>query len=308
MIIITERDKKFLTELNETGACDSKFPLKFYKKRFSRNKLEHMEKEKIINRKYNLITLGVEGKVYLESIGVVPKIVNTMPIATQRRLARALDLKQLLVNFEVVTSALYKKSNNLNRGMLFVAAAKTSTHLIFLIYDVPKIISAETKTQILRELKNKKGVINNAIIFTRNKEFVQMLSTNNVYISELLIMPPSNPCIALLNAMAEGDFDRRVISAAYPELLNNKMFNKKQTKYMLGNYNYINLIFHNLSAICMLNSLDKFAIQNNTLSKQIYTLICLDNQEYFLKDIIKSLNFKKLIIKFKTIVQSSFIN
>jgi len=302
MIQITERDKNFLLRVNETGACNTKMLFECYPKRYAKNRIEKMGIEKIVNRKYGLIMIGVEGKNYLESIGVIPKIVDTLSLLTQRRLARVLELKYLLPKMKIETSANYKKDKKLNRGMQFVAAATTKNNISYLIYDIPKVITTETETQILKELRNKKDIINNAIIFTRNKDFVQVLSTNNVYISELLIMPPSVICIRLLNAMGEGDFDRRVIGTAYPELIENRIFYKKQNKYMLGNNTYINLVLNNISAINMLRSLDVFATQNNALSNQIYNIVCLDEQQLFLADTIEKLNFKKINVKYKTIL------
>jgi len=299
MIQITERDKKFLLRVNETGACNTKMLFECYPRRYAKDRIEKMGIEKIVNRKHGLIMIGVEGKNYLESIGVVPKIIDTLSLLTQRRLARVLELKYLLPKMKIETSANYKKENNLNRGMQFVAAATTKNNINYLIYDIPKVITTETKTQILKELKNKKDIINNAIIFTRNKDFVQILSTNNVYISELLIMSPSVICISLLNAMGEGSFDSRAIGAAYPELLENKIFNKKQNNYIVGNNSYINLVLNNISAINLLRSLDLFAIQNNALSNQVYNIVCLDEQQLFLADTIEKLNLKKLNIKYK---------
>ncbi|WP_298836366.1 hypothetical protein [Clostridium sp.] len=308
MIIITERDRDFLMRVNETGACNTRMLFECYPRRYAKDRIEKMGIEKIVNRKYGLIMIGVEGKNYLESIEVVPKIVATLSTVAQRKLARVLELKYLLPNMKIGTSANYKKENKLNRGMLFIAVATTNNNINYLVYDIPKTITAETKIQILKELKNKKNVITNALIFTRNKDFVQILSTNNVYISELLVMPPSTVCMKILNAMGEGDFDRKVIGAAFPELLENKVFNKKQNKYMVGANTYINLVLNNVSAINMLSSLDILAIQNNNLSNQVYILVCLDNQHIFLSSTIEKLNFKKLIIEYKTIApgQTSF--
>jgi len=222
MIEITERDKDFLLKLNETGACNTKMLSEFYPERYAMVRIGKMGIEKVVNRKYGLIMLGIEGKNYLESIGVVPKNVDTLPTPTQKRLARVMELKYLLPNMKIETSSTYKREQKLNRGMQFVAVATTKDNITYLVYDVPKKIGTETKTQILNELKNKKDVINNAIVFTRNTDFVQILSANNIYISELLIMPPSVMCINLLNAMGEGNFDRRVIGTAFPELLDHK--------------------------------------------------------------------------------------
>jgi len=301
MIKITERDKNFLLMLNETGACYSKMLFKFYSKRYARTRVEKMEIEKIVTRKYGLIMIGIEGKIYLESIGVVPKILDTMPILMQRRLARVMELKNLLPNIDIDSSANYKKKKKLNRGMQFVAVGTLDNSKDYLIYDVPRKISTETKTQILKELRNKKDVINNAIVFTRNYDFVQILSANNVYISELLLIPPTTFYINLINAMGEGNFDRRVIGAAFPELIDNKMFNEKQTKYMLGNNTYINLVLNNISAIALLSSMDIFAIVNNTSSNHTYNVVCLHSQEDFIANTIENLNLKKLNVVIKTI-------
>ncbi|MBZ9624394.1 hypothetical protein G9F71_016195 [Clostridium sp. FP2] len=308
MIKITERDKEFLLILNETGACNSKMPLTIYPNRYCRSKLERMEEERIIIRKYDLIILGIKGKAYLESIGVVPNIVATKPVAAQRRLARALELRHLLSNMRVYTSSEYKKEKNLNRGMQFVAAATTVDKITYLIYDVPKVLTTEAKTQILRELKNKKSLINNVIIFTRNMDFVQILSISNIYVNELLLLPPSDFCINLLNSMAQGDFDRKAIGTAFPQLLENNVFYKKQNQYIVGGHTYMNLVVNNISAYSMLSNMDKHAIQTNNNSNQTYNIVCLDCQEYFIKDIISKLNFKRLNVQIKTIVagQTSF--
>lgn len=260
-----------------------------------------MEKEKIINRKYDLITLGVNGKIYLEGIDVVPKVVATMPIGRQRRLARALELKYLLPNMKVVTSSKYKRENNLNRGMQFVAAATTADNIDYLIYDVPKVLSIVAQKQILKELKNKKGVISKVIVLTRNKDFVRMICTSTIYINQLLLIPPNALFINLLNIMAKGSFDKHIIGVAFPELLNNIIFNKNQTHYIVGDNSYLNLVLNNISAFSTLSSLDILAFQSNNRSSQIYNIVCLDFEEPSIKDTLERLKFKALNIKITTI-------
>ena len=308
MIEITKRDKDFLLKLNETGACNTKMLSEFYPMRYARVRIEKMGIEKIVNRKYGLIMLGIEGKNYLESIGVIPKIVDTLPTPTQKRLAQVLELKYLLSNMKIETSSAYKREQKLNRGMQFIAVATTKDNITYLIYDVPKKITLATKKQILRELRNKNNIINNAIVITRNSDFNQILISTNVYISELLIIPPSAMSINLLNTMGDGNFDRRVISAAYPELIDHKMFSQKQNKYMDGINTYVNFVLNNASAIGMLRSIDLLATQNNTSSNQIYNIVCLEDQLEFVDDTIKNLHLKKLNIKYKSIVpgQTSF--
>jgi len=301
MINITERDKKFLLILNETGACNSKLPLTIYPTRYCRSRLEKMEKERIINRKYNLIVLGVEGKNYLESIDIIPKVVATMPIDRQRRLARALELKYLLPSMDVVTSAKYKKDNNLNRGMQFVAAATTADNIDYLIYDVSKVLSTEGQKQILKELKNKRGVISKVIILTRNRDFAMLMSVSNVYINQLLILPPNVLCMNLFNKMGKGNFDKNVFGVAFPELLNKSVFNTKQTQYIIGNNSYFNLVLNNITVFSTLSSIDLLANNRNNISTQIYNLVCLDSEESLIKDTVDRLKFKTLNIKITTI-------
>ncbi len=298
---IAERDTRFLLTINETGACNSKLPLTIYPKRYCRNKLEKMEKEKIINRKYDLITLGVNGKIYLESIGVIPKVVATMPVARQKRLARATELKYLLPEMTVVSSSEYKKENNLNRGMQFVAAATTADMDDYLIYDVPKILTTEAQKQILKELKNKRGVISKVIILTTNNAFAMLVSTGNININELLLLPTDELFINLLNIMAKGNFDRKILGVAFPELLNNKIFDEKQTQYILGNKSYINLVLSNISALATLSNLDAHAINTNNNSNHIYNVVCMDSQKSFFEFIIEILKFKKLNVNITTI-------
>lgn len=308
MIQITERDKDFLLMVNETGVCQSKRRLEFYTERYSRTRLDKMELEKVVNRKYGLIMVGLEGKNYLESIGVAPKMTETLPILTQKRLARVQELKHLLPNMSVETSGYYKKEQRLNRGMQFVAVATTKDNITYLIYDVSKKVTSETKKQILRELRNKNNIINNAIVFTRNADFNQIVISNNVYISELLIIPPSAMNINILNTMGDSNFDRRVIGAAFPELIDHKMFSQKQNKYMDGINTYINFVLNNASAISMLRITDLLATQNNTSSNQIYNLVCLEEQLDYVDDIIKNLHLKLLNVVIKTIApgQTSF--
>ncbi|MBU3200306.1 hypothetical protein LL037_18670 [Clostridium estertheticum] len=301
MINVTKRDEIFLLTLNETGACNSRLPLTFYPTRYCRNRLEKMENERIINRKYGLITLGVEGKNYLESIDVIPKVVATMPIARQRRLARALELKYLLPGMTVVSSSEYKRENNLNRGMQFVAAATTCDNTDYLIYDVPKVLSIEAQKQIFKELKNKKGVISKVIILTRNNQFATLISAGNVHVNELLLLPPNKLCINLLNIMGKGNFDKNVFGVAFPELLNNNLFNEKQTQYIAGNNSYFNLVLNNITVFSTLSSIDNLATYSNNISSQIYNLICMDFEESLIKDTVASLKFKTLNIKITTI-------
>lgn len=308
MMQITERDKKFLLMVNETGVCTTQVLFKFYPTRYAKDRIEKMGIEKIVNRKYGLIMIGLAGKYYLESIGVVPKMVEKLSTSTQKRLAQVSELIYLLPNMTIETSGTYKTEKKSNRGMQFVAVATTKDNISYLIYEVPNKISLDTKTKILKELKNKKDVNNNAIVFTRNNYFFRILSSNNIFISELLLMPPSVMCINLVNAMGEGNFDRRVIGAAFPELIDHKMFSQKQTEYIDGTNTYINLVLHNVSTTAMLSIYDKIAFTNNTSSNQIYNIVCLDIQLDFNTATIENLNLRKLNVVFKTIApgQTSF--
>jgi len=306
MIQITQRDKGFLIKVNETGACSSKLPLTIYPTRYCRSRLELMEREKIINRKYGIIMIGPEGKNYLESIGVASKLIDNLSIENQRRLARTSELKNLLPTMEVVTSPQYKRENNLNRGMLFVSAATIKEGSTYLIYDIPKIISNDSKIQISRELKNKKDQINNAIIFTRNGEFAKVLTTSNVYINELLLLPPNESSFRLLNEMAKGYFDRRIICSAFPELSKENVFYKKQTQYIVGNNFYLNLVLNNISIYNILSSYDILAVQTGSASNSIYYVVCLNEQQAFFQKTIDELNLRKLNVKLIGIDESSF--
>jgi hypothetical protein len=306
MIQIKERDKGFLMIVNETGACSSNLPLTIYPTRYCRSRLELMEREKIINRKYGLIMIGLEGKCYLEGIGVIPKIVDTLSTISQRRLARTSELKYLLPTMEVITSAQYKRENNLNRGMQFVAAATTKEGATYLIYDVPKKLHSESKIQILRELKNKKDEINRAIIFTRNSDFAKVLTTSNVYISELLLLPPNESSFGLLNEMSKGYFDRRIICAAFPELLKENVFYKKQTQYIVGNNFYLNLVLNNISVFNILSSYDMLALQTGSTSNSIYYVVCLKEQRAFFQQTIDQLSLRRLDVQLVGLDESSF--
>ena len=302
MIQISERDKEFLLVVNETGACNSKLPLTIYPKRYCRSRLELMEKEKIVNRKYGLIMLGMEGKNYLESIGVIPKTLDNLQIVSQRRLARVTELKYLLPEMKVVTSAQYKKEKQMNRGMQFVAATTTKNNSTYLIYDVPKRLTIGTQTQLLKELRNKKESIMRAIIFTRNKDFVQVVTSAKVHIEEFLLLPPNDLFVNLINIMAEGDFDRSVIGAAFPNLIEDKIFSKKRSQYIIGGNACINMVLNNVSIFDMLSKLDVEDVKNDNFV-QIYHIVCLDIQKRFLLSKIESLKLKKLNIQIKTIVE-----
>jgi len=306
MIQITERDKGFLKIVNETGVCNSKLPLTIYPTRYCRSRLELMERAKIINRKYGLIMIGLEGKIYLESIGVVPKLVDTLSTLSQKRLARTLEFKDLLPTMKVISSAQYKRENNLNRGMQFVTAATTKSGASYLIYDVPKKLNVEARTQILHELKNKNNVINTAIIFTRNRGFAELLSTSNVYISELLVLPPNVDSFRLLNKMAEGDFSKKVLTAAFPKLKGEPILNKKQTQYIVGNDYYLNLVLNNISIYDTLSSFDILAIQSGITSSSVYNIVCLNVDKEFFQNSIDQLNLKKLNVQLIGIEESSF--
>jgi len=59
--------------------------------------------------------------------------------------------------------------------MIVVATTTDGTN--YLIYDVPMKLTTVLNSQFFKELINKRNVINNVIIFTRNKDFVQVLST-----------------------------------------------------------------------------------------------------------------------------------
>ncbi|MBU3176301.1 hypothetical protein KPL47_07945 [Clostridium estertheticum] len=251
-----ERDKNFLIALNETGASNTQTLFKFYPKNYGRERIRKLESEKLVNRKYGLIMLGIEGKNYLESIGIIPKMLDKKPLITQRRLARTMELKYLLPKMKVVTSSIHKKENNLNRGMQFVAAATIKTGSTYLVYDVPKDLTIGVQTQLLRELRNKTESIDKAIIFTKNNNFVQIISEGKIHIEELLLLPPIDLFIKLINEMAEGDFDRKVIGDAFPDLIEDKVFSKKRNQYLIHGNAYINMVLNNINIFDMLSKLD----------------------------------------------------
>ncbi|MBU3217802.1 hypothetical protein LL033_10005 [Clostridium estertheticum] len=280
MIRIMERDKNFLIALNETGASNTHTLFRFYPENYGRERIGKMEAEKLVTRKYGLIMLGVEGKNYLESIGIIPKILDRKSLIIQRRLARALEFKYLLPVMEVVTSSRHKKEHNLNRGMQFIVAATIKTGLTYLIYDVPKRITIGAQTQLLKELKNKTQSIDRAIIFTKNTDFVQIVSEGKIHIDELLLLPPIDLFVKLTNEMAEGDFDRRVIGAAFPDLIEDKVFSKKRNQYLIDGNAYINMVLNNINVFSTLSSLNiQDKINDNFV--QTYNIVCLDIQEQY---------------------------
>ena len=222
------------------------------------------------------------------------------PLITQRRLARALELKYLLPVMQVVESSRYKKEYHLNCGMQFVVAATIKTGLTYLVYDVPKRLTSGAKTQLLKELSNKTESIDRAILFTQNTDFGQIVSEGKIHIEKLLLLPPIDLFIGLLNEMSDGDFDRRAIGAVFPDLMEDKVFSKKRNQYYIDGNDYINMVLNNANIFDMLRSLD---VQNekNDNFVQTYNIVCLDIQEQYLLSKIESLKLKKLIIQITTI-------
>jgi len=307
MIQIMERDKNFLIAINETGACNTQMLFRFYPESYGKERIRKMEAEKLVTRKYGLIMLGAEGKDYLESLGVIPKMADMKPLITQRRLARALELKFLLPVMKVVASSQHKKEYHLNRGMKFVVAATIKTGLTYLIYDVPKRITIGAQTELLKELSNKTESIDRAIIFTQNTNFVQIVSEGKINIDELLVLPPIDLFIGLINKMNDCDFDRRVIGAVFPDLMEDKVFSKKLNQYLIGDIAYINMVLNNVNIFSMLSSLEVKDEKNDNFI-QMYNIVCLDIQEQYLLSKINSLKLKNINIKITPIDQgeSSF--
>ncbi|MBU3176303.1 hypothetical protein KPL47_07955 [Clostridium estertheticum] len=87
MIEITERDKKFLIAINETGACNTQILFRFYPESYGKERIRKMEAEKLVTRKYGLIMLGAEGENYLESVGEAPKILDRFPTEKQKKIS-----------------------------------------------------------------------------------------------------------------------------------------------------------------------------------------------------------------------------
>lgn len=302
MIQIMQRDNFFLIAVNETGACNTQMLFKFYPKYYGKERIKKMETEKVVNRKYGLIMLGIEGKNYLESIGVIPKVIDTQSISSQRRLARASELKNLFPTMKVVTSTQHKQEKHMNRGMQFVAATTTKNNSTYLIYDVPKKLTIGAQTLLLKELRNKNESITRTIVFTRNKDFVQIVSSGKINIEEFLLLPPNDLFVNLINIMAEGDFDRKVLGAAFPNLIEDLVFSKKINQYIVGCNAYINMLLNNISIFNMLSILDVQDAKNDNFV-QTYNIVCLDIQEQFLLSKIESLKLKKLNIQITTIAQ-----
>ena len=219
MIEITERDERFLLSLNFSGVCKSSFIETIYPEEYGRKRMRKMEKEKIINRTYGLITLGINGQKYLENLEEQPKMVSHLPRTMLKRLAQALELKRTFYTMQIIPSNEYKQLRNLNRGMQFTAAGITKDNIEYLIYDIPKTLSTDSMNFILKELRNKKSIVSNVIILTTNNTFVQKLFSENVYIRECFVIPTNDLFISLLLKLGEGDFDKNILTLAFPEEL-----------------------------------------------------------------------------------------
>lgn len=308
MIQITKRDEEFLRILNKAGACSSKVPKVIYPARYSRNRLEKMEKEKIINRRYNLITLATKGLEYMESIGEKPRSVMTYPIDLQRRLANTLDLSYELPSLKIIPSAEYKRKRKLNRGLQFLAAALTEDGYDYLIYDVSTNAKSKNTRQITKELFNIRNQVTGIIILSQKKTFVQYLIKKNVPISELIILPRKEYFMELLNELGQRDFDAKILGKAFPTIAGHEVFKEKRVQYMIGNNVYMNMILNNVSIFSYLQGLNQVISSSNSSSAQIYNIVCLDIQEEYIKRELESREITNLTIKTKPLSKKEILN
>lgn len=301
MIEITERDKEFLLALNFSGACDNNFVHKFYPKRYGRKRMERLDDEKVINRSYGMIILGLKGKEYLEGLGEVPRVVSSFPKNIQKRLIKATNLKYEIPSMNIVLSSEYKRIKKLNRGMQFLVAGITKDNIDYLIYDVPLSATRDFKELLLKEFKNKKNVINNAIVLTKNNSFVQSLAKMNVPIGELLVLPCTKAYLTLLNKLGEGDFDKNILGSVYPEIRGNKQLNMKDCKYIINNATYINMVLNNESAFSYILGMDRLLTSSNSKTGLLFKIVCLNSQQQYMESRIKNLELNLIEIEINTL-------
>ena len=102
-----------------------------------------------------------------------------------------------------------------------------------------------------------------------------------MYISELLLLPPNESSFKLLNEMAKGSFDKRIICTAFPELSKQNIFYNKQTQYIVGDNFYLNLGLNNISVFNILSNYDILAVQTGSTSNSIYYVVCFNDQQAF---------------------------
>ena len=217
-----------------------------------------------------------------------------MPLYMQKRLATTLDIKYILPEMTIVPSAEYKKMKRLNRGMQFIAAARTQDKIDYLLYDITTSTTKEVREQIIKETKNKKNIIQHAIVITSDKTFEKQLKI--VGVPELLVLPKHSIFIKLINEMAKGDFDKKVLSIAYPKLVENEVLNNKNIKYEINSEVYINMVLNNVSVFPYLKSINQLLMQTGSTINQIYNIVCLDIQAPYIKRKTNELNLNKIDI------------
>lgn len=309
MIKITKRDEEFLKIVGKTGACSAKVSKKIYPARYSRNRLEKMEEEKIINRKYNLVTLATKGLEYMESIGEHPKNVLNHSIDLQRKLASTLDLSYELPNMKIIQSANYKKEKNLNRGMHFLAAAITNDGFDYLIYDVSTNAKANNTRQLIKEMFNIKNQVTGVIVLSQKKTFVQYLTKKDIPISELIVLPRKEYFLDIINELGVGEFDARILGKAFPSIAGHEVFNEKRMKYMIGNNVYLNMVLNNVTVFSYLQGLSHMLLfSDNNIPAQVYNIVCLDMQEEYIKSELSKRKIENLTIKTKPLSKKEILN
>ncbi|MCY6354356.1 hypothetical protein [Clostridium sp. ZS2-4] len=310
MIQITERDLKFLKLLSQEGACSAKIPKIIYPARYSRNRLKKLEEEKLIKKRYNLIMLATKGIEYLESIGEKPKNVSTYQRELQNRIALALDLRYELPNLEIITSSKYKKQQNLNRGMIFVAAARTKQGEDYLIYNVPTKISVENTKLLIKELRSRNSNIYGTIILTKKKNFVQTLINKNIPIRDLIVLPHQEYFLELIDALYHEDFDKKIIELADPSVAGEEdIFTEKKTQYVYKNTVYMNMVLNNISIFSYLQGVNSILSISGSNSNRKYCIVCLDIQQSYIRKEIEKRNLDANIeIELITLSKEDILN
>jgi len=152
----------------------------------------------------------------------------------------------------------------------------------------------EVREQIIKETKNKKNIIQHAIVITSDKTFEKQLKI--VGVPELLVLPKHSIFIKLINEMAKGDFDKKVLSIAYPKLVENEVLNNKNIKYEINSEVYINMVLNNVSVFPYLKSINQLLMQTGSTINQIYNIVCLDIQAPYIKRKTNELNLNKIDI------------
>lgn len=243
--------------------------------RYHSNRLTRLADARYVNRSGGLVTLGVEGRRFLEEQGHEVSSKRFDRLAKERRKkVSEVGISFLYSDLSFIPSWEAKKRFNLNRGLRLLGLLQNSS--ILAVYSIGKRPGEEKVSAIKDELRKFPPLgIRRAVILAESKAAIDMYTVEPLGLDEQLLLPYSKFSIELLKIYARENLSYKSAKIALGDIY--------PSKWVSADYSdsegrpVVVLSLNDIEKRARLKSYYEFSSYRHT-SLQDIIIVCLESQ------------------------------